>query len=212
MPEAILTLSDIQKRFPCAHALEGVHFEICPGEVHALLGENGAGKSTLIKIISGVYTADSGQRCACVTQSFNSTTRAKRSDAHQQSTRTGLTPVERGGRHLHGACPSQIMGDIQAVRLARDGNPRPRVVGRTEHPRFQHRKVGELNVGNRQRVEIAKALSLDAKILIMDEPTAALTEADVERLFEIVRLLRARGVGIIYISHRLQEVFELADA
>lgn len=73
------------------------------------------------------------------------------------------------------------------------------------------RKVGTLNVGNRQRVEIAKALSFNARILIMDEPTAALTEADVERLFDIVRLLRERGVGIIYISHRLNEVFELAD-
>ena len=73
------------------------------------------------------------------------------------------------------------------------------------------RKVGTLSVGNRQRVEIAKALSINARILIMDEPTASLTEADVERLFSIVRLLRERGVAVIYISHRLQEVFELAD-
>ena len=79
------------------------------------------------------------------------------------------------------------------------------------HDMDVRRKVGTLTVGNRQRVEIAKALSLNARILIMDEPTAALTEADVERLFDIVRLLRERGVGIIYISHRLQEVFELAD-
>lgn len=79
------------------------------------------------------------------------------------------------------------------------------------HDMDVRRKVGSLNVGNRQRVEIAKALSINARVLIMDEPTAALTEADVERLFEIVRLLKQRGVGIIYISHRLQEVFELAD-
>lgn len=214
MPEAILTLSDIQKRFPGVHALKGVHFEICPGEVHALLGENGAGKSTLIKIISGVYTADSGEmRLRDQVIQFHNPREAQQHGVATIYQELGLYPELSVAENIFmGHAPRKSWGifkpldwhemETRALALLAELNI---------HDLDIRRKVGELNVGNRQRVEIAKALSLDAKILIMDEPTAALTEADVERLFEIVRLLRARGVGIIYISHRLQEVFELAD-
>lgn len=214
MPEPILTLSNIQKRFPGVHALKGVGFDMLPGEVHALLGENGAGKSTLIKIISGVHQADTGEmHLHNQPVTFHNPREAQQHGVATIYQELGLYPELSVAENIFmGHAPRKSFGwlkwldwqtmETRALELLAELNI---------HDLDIRRKVGELNVGNRQRVEIAKALSLDAKILIMDEPTAALTEADVERLFEIVRLLRARGVSIIYISHRLQEVFELAD-
>ena len=214
MPEPILTLTNIQKRFPGVHALKGVGFDMLPGEVHALLGENGAGKSTLIKIISGVHQADTGEmRLHNQPVTFHNPREAQQHGVATIYQELGLYPELSVAENIFmGHAPRKSFGwlkwidwqtmETRALELLAELNI---------HDLDIRRKVGELNVGNRQRVEIAKALSLDAKILIMDEPTAALTEADVERLFEIVRLLRTRGVSIIYISHRLQEVFELAD-
>lgn len=214
MTEPILSLRDIEKRFPGVHALRGVSFDVRPGEVHALLGENGAGKSTLIKIISGVHRPDSGT----MTLDGKPVHFSNPNDAQNRGIATiyqelGLYPELIGAENIFmGHAPRRRFGPFSIVDWPEmERRAREILADLNIHDLDVRRKVGTLNVGNRQRVEIAKALSFNARILIMDEPTAALTEADVERLFDIVRLLRERGVGIIYISHRLNEVFELAD-
>lgn len=209
--EKLLALTHISKSFPGVQALSDVQFEVVPGEIHALLGENGAGKSTLIKIISGVHHPDAGQ----ILLNGSPVTFSNPRDAQQKGIATiyqelSLYPELSVAENIFmGHAPRNFLGMVnwgemrrQALRLLADLNI---------HDMDVTRKVGTMSVGNRQRVEIAKALSLNARILIMDEPTAALTEADVERLFNIMRLLKERGVAIIYISHRLQEVFEMAD-
>ncbi|MBC6957500.1 MAG: sugar ABC transporter ATP-binding protein [Chloroflexi bacterium] len=175
MTEPILSLRDIEKRFPGVHALRGVSFDVRPGEVHALLGENGAGKSTLIKIISGVHRPDSGT----MTLDGKPVHFSNPNDAQNRGIATiyqelGLYPELIGAENIFmGHAPRRRFGPFSIV----------------DWPEMERR----------------------AREILADEPTAALTEADVERLFDIVRLLRERGVGIIYISHRLNEVFELAD-
>jgi ABC-type sugar transport system ATPase subunit len=212
--ELLLELEGISKQFPGVKALEDVRFSVRAGEIHALLGENGAGKSTLIKIISGVYRPDAGEmridgQAVQFTSPHESQARGIATIYQELSLYPELTVAE---NIFMGHAPRRRLGPMsvqdwgttyeRAVELLASLNI---------HDLDVRRKVGSLNVGNRQRVEIAKALSINARILIMDEPTAALTETDVNRLFELVRLLKERGVGIIYISHRLQEVFQLAD-
>ena len=204
-------MRDIEKSFPGVRALTGVSFDVRAGEVHALLGENGAGKSTLIKIISGVYQPDAG----AILIDGRETRFATPEDAKRAGVATiyqelllfpeltvaeniflGHAPRAGGGRidwRAMRAKAEALLASLEIDDLAAD------------------QIVGALSVGNRQRVEILRALSHDARILIMDEPTAALTESDVTRLFDIVRRLKARGVGIVYISHRLDEIFEIAD-
>ncbi|MCC7447810.1 MAG: sugar ABC transporter ATP-binding protein [Anaerolineae bacterium] len=209
--EPLLQLRGISKAFPGVRALDNISFDVYPGEVHALLGENGAGKSTLIKIISGVYRPDSG------TMTMDGQP-ADFADPGQAQARgiaaiyqeLGLYPDLSVAENIFmGHMPRGSFGALDwrtAQRKARE------ILDSLEvYDLDVNTKVRSLNVGNRQRVEIAKALSQNARILIMDEPTAALTESDVDNLFKTVRLLRSRGVGIIYISHRLQEVFLLAD-
>jgi ABC-type sugar transport system ATPase subunit len=209
--QPILQLADISKAFPGVRALDGVHFEMQPGEVHALLGENGAGKSTLIKIVSGVYRQDAGtihidERLV----SFNNPREAQERGVATIYQELSLYPELTVAENIFiGHAPRNRFGMVDWARMYQ--RAREILISLNIHDIDVKRKVGTLTVGNRQRVEIAKALSQNARILIMDEPTAALTETDVERLFEIVRLLRARGVGIVYITHRLNEVFELAD-
>jgi ABC-type sugar transport system ATPase subunit len=209
--EPILELNHISKQFPGVKALDDVHFDIRPGEIHALLGENGAGKSTLIKIASGVYQADAGEIIVNrETVRFNSPNDAQRYGIATIYQELLLYPELTVAENIFmGHAPRNAVGGIRwaimrekAIELLASLNI---------HDLDVTRKVGTLTVGNRQRVEIAKALSLNARILIMDEPTAALTETDVERLFSIMTLLKQRGVGIIYISHRLQEVFDMGD-
>jgi len=207
----ILELSGVVKSFPGVRALRGVSFDIAAGEVHALLGENGAGKSTLIKVMSGVHAPDAGT----MRMDGKELKLAGPDDARAAGIATiyqelllfpeltvaenvfmGHAPRRSGGVVDWPAMRARTQALLNSLEIT-DLNPA--------------QIVGALSVGNRQRVEILRALSQDARILIMDEPTAALTERDVQRLFGIVRLLRQRGVGIIYISHRLDEIFELAD-
>lgn len=211
MSDTILQLSGISKRFPGVHALKAVQLTVNRGEVHALLGENGAGKSTLIKIISGVYKPDTGDMwLGGQAARFNNPREAQQRGIATMYQELGLYPELSVAENIFmGHAPRSRYGLVDWRTM--EQRARDLLAELNIHDLDVRRKVGTLNVGNRQRVEIAKALSLNAQILIMDEPTAALTEADVDRLFEIVRLLRQRGVGIIYISHRLQEVFQLAD-
>lgn len=211
MTEALLDLSHISKSFPGVKALSDVHFNLVEGEVHALLGENGAGKSTLIKIISGVYKQDSGEmRLGGRVASFGSPREAQLMGVATIYQELSLYPELTVAENIFlGHAPRTRLGMIDWRTL----NNRAREIldSLDIHDMDVTAKVGAMTVGNRQRVEICKALSRDARILIMDEPTASLSEADVQRLFAIVRKLRERGVGIIYISHRMEEVFTLAD-
>ncbi|MCS6834581.1 MAG: sugar ABC transporter ATP-binding protein [Anaerolineae bacterium] len=207
----ILELHGISKSFPGVQALSGVDFSLELGEVHALLGENGAGKSTLIKIISGVYQADQGQMLIDgQPYAFHNPREAQRAGVATIFQELILYPELTVAENIFmGHAPRSRYGliDWRAMRQ----RAQELLASLEIYDMDVDSKVGAMSVGKRQRVEIAKALSHNARILIMDEPTAALTEADVERLFNIVRLLKQRGVSIIYISHRLEEIFMLAD-
>ncbi len=207
----LLEVRDIEKTFPGVRALSGVSFEVRAGEVHALLGENGAGKSTLIKIISGVYEPDSGSILIGGRETrFTSPEDAKRAGVATIYQELLLFPELTVAENIFlGHAPRAGMGRIDwSAMRARAG---ALLASLEIDDLAANQVVGALSVGNRQRVEILRALSHDARILIMDEPTAALTESDVTRLFDIVRRLRARGVGIVYISHRLDEIFAIGD-
>ena len=207
----LLQVRDIEKAFPGVRALSGVSFEVAAGEVHALLGENGAGKSTLIKILSGVYQPDGG--AILHRWARGSLRHARRRQARRRgddlSGTAALSGTDRRREHLPRPCALAGGGriDWRTMRTKAEA-----LLGSLEIDDLAADQiVGALSVGNRQRVEILRALSHDARILIMDEPTAALTESDVTRLFDIVRRLKSRGVGIVYISHRLDEIFQIAD-
>jgi rhamnose transport system ATP-binding protein len=207
----LLAVKDIEKAFPGVRALSGVSFEVRAGEVHALLGENGAGKSTLIKIISGVYQPDAGEILVDGrNMQLSSPDDARRAGVATIYQELLLFPELTVAENIFlGHAPRAPGGRID-WRAMRDG-AETLLASLDIHDLAADQIVGSLTVGHRQRVEILRALSHDARILIMDEPTAALTEADVARLFDIVRRLKARGVGIIYISHRMDEIFTIAD-
>jgi ABC-type sugar transport system ATPase subunit len=207
----VLGLEHISKSFPGVQALDDVGFEVRAGEVHALLGENGAGKSTLIKIVSGLYQPDAGtMRLDGAEVRFASPHDAQAAGIATIFQELLLFPELSVAENIFmGHAPRTRLGALDWAAMR--AQAQDLLASLDIHDLDVTRLVGALTVGNRQRVEIAKALSQNARILIMDEPTAALTGADVERLFGIVRRLRERGVGIVYISHRLEEVFALAD-
>jgi rhamnose transport system ATP-binding protein len=207
----VLEVAGLEKTFPGVRALAGVRFDVRAGEVHALLGENGAGKSTLIKIVSGVYRPDAGE--------IRIDGREVRFAGPQEAQAAGIATVYQelllfpeltvAENVFLGHAPRTRWGGIdwRAMRAKA-----AEILASLEiHELDVAAPVSALSVANRQRVEIAKALSLNARVLILDEPTAALPEADALRLFAIVRNLRARGVGVVYISHRMAEIFALAD-
>ncbi len=207
----LLEVRGIEKTFPGVRALSGVSFDVRPGEVHALLGENGAGKSTLIKIVSGVYQPDAGSILVNGTQAhFSSPDDARRAGVATIYQELLLFPELSVAENIFlGHAPLAGAGRIDWRAMRTEAG---RLLDSLEIDDLSPDQiVGVLTVGNRQRVEILRALSHDARILIMDEPTAALTESDVTRLFDVVRRLKRRGVGIVYISHRLDEIFAIAD-
>ncbi|MDX2162110.1 MAG: sugar ABC transporter ATP-binding protein [bacterium] len=207
----LLELRGISKQFPGVKALDDVRFDVVRGEVHALLGENGAGKSTLIKILSGVHKPDAGTlRLDGQPVTFNTPREAQQAGIATIYQELSLYPELTVAENIFvGHAPRTALGLVDWKTMT--ARAREILASLNIYDMDVRKKVGTFNVGNRQRIEIAKALSINARVLIMDEPTAALTDSDVTRLFEIVRLLRERGVAIIYISHRLQEVFALAD-
>ena len=211
MSEPILQLAGISKSFPGVRALADISFDVRPGEVHALLGENGAGKSTLIKIMSGVYQPAEGTIILDgKATAFSSPQAAQDAGIATIYQELLLFPELSVAENIFmGHAPKNWFGGLDWSAMREKA--RELLASLDIRDLDVTALVGGLSVGNRQRVEIAKALSHNARVLIMDEPTAALTEHDVERLFGIVRLLRQRGVGVVYISHRLEEVFLLAD-
>ncbi|HEV8696096.1 MAG TPA: sugar ABC transporter ATP-binding protein [Candidatus Limnocylindrales bacterium] len=211
MGELLVEMTEITKDFPGVHALSDARFELRPGEVHALVGENGAGKSTLMKILAGIYDPDAGL------------IRYKGAEVQIPNPRTAR---DLGISMIHQEL--NLMPHLtvaQNIFLGREPRGRPRflvddrrlnrqtaeLIGHLHLKLDPRARVGDLKIAQQQMVEIAKALSLNAEVLVMDEPTAALTETEIEELFRIIRELRASGVGIVHISHRLEELKQISD-
>ena len=205
----IFQLQHVSKSFGGVHALQDVHFEIYPGEVHALLGENGAGKSTLIKLITGVYQPDAGELfLEGQPIRFANTRDAQHHGIAAIYQEPSLFPdLDIAENILVGRQPIGRWG-VDWKRMYQEAGDLLGRLGLALDPRT---KARELSVAQQQVVEIARALSINAKVLIMDEPTSSLTQREVDELFTIVRQLRAAGTAIVFISHRLEELFAIAD-
>ncbi len=207
----LLDMESISKAFPGVQALANVSFDVCPGEVHVLVGENGAGKSTLMKILSGVYGRDSGE--------IRLEGQPVRLANPRQAQELGVSIIYQEFNLLpHLSIAQNIFITREPRKFGRFFVDDTRLNAAAEQilsdlnlTMEPDELVARLTVAEQQMVEIAKALSFDAKILVMDEPTAALSETEINELFRVVRRLRDRGVGIIYISHRLQELKQIAD-
>ncbi|MFQ3621664.1 MAG: sugar ABC transporter ATP-binding protein [Spirochaetales bacterium] len=210
MSSYVLEMSGIHKHFPGVHALKGVDLRVNPGTVHGVMGENGAGKSTLMKIAIGLYKADKGViRFKGEEVSFNSIHEA----------------LSRGISMIHQELsPLPYMTVAQNIFLGREirtkwGFIDHKAIDREAGKILEDLKInipptqimGELSVAQMQLIEIAEAVSRKAELVIMDEPTSALTEKEVEHLFEIIRNLKAKGVAIVYISHKMDEIFKITD-
>lgn len=208
--EGILAISGIRKEFPGVLALDDVKLKVRPGSVHALMGENGAGKSTLMKIIAGIYQPDAGQIML----------RGK-----PVTLKSPLDALEQGISMIHQELAlMNWMTVAENIWIRREPK---NAFGLIDHGKMERQTqelfdrlnirldpaamVADLTVAQKQMVEIAKAVSHNSDVLIMDEPTSAITENEVEHLFTIIRDLRARGVGIVYITHKMNELFEIAD-
>ncbi|MET7637780.1 sugar ABC transporter ATP-binding protein [Streptomyces sp. NPDC005438] len=208
-PPEILSTEGLTKSFPGVVALDGVTFGVRPGEVHVLLGENGAGKSTLIKTLSGAQQPDQGRVLVDGKPvRFKDAQTAERlgiATIHQEF---NLVPDLTVAENIFLGRQPRNFGLVNRRRMNQDAQQLLRRVGLSVSPDAKLRGLG---VAHLQMVEIAKALSLQARVLIMDEPTAVLTSEEVEKLFTIVRALRAQGVGIVFITHKLEEVAVLGD-
>ncbi len=206
----LLAVQNVRKEFPGVLALDDVQFRLRRGTVHALMGENGAGKSTLMKILAGIYTPDAGEFLL-----KNQPIRLK----------SPLDALENGIAMIHQELNLMpFMTVAENIWIRREPKNR---FGFVDHARMRRMtsdlferlnidldpdaEVRDLTVANRQMVEIAKAVSYNSDVLIMDEPTSALTEREVEHLFAIIRSLRESGIGIVYITHKMNELFEIAD-
>ncbi|UXT61353.1 sugar ABC transporter ATP-binding protein (plasmid) [Agrobacterium fabrum] len=208
--DGLLAIDGIRKEFPGVVALDDVRLRVRPGTVHALMGENGAGKSTLMKIIAGIYQPDAGEI---------------RLRGLPVTLKSPLDALEQGVAMIH-----QELALMNSMTVAENiwirREPKNRF-GLIDHPNMAkmtedlfsrlnikldpQAQVSELTVAQKQMVEIARAVSYESSILIMDEPTSALTDREVEHLFAIIRDLRSRGIGIVYITHKMNELFEIAD-
>ncbi|SPF06316.1 sugar ABC transporter ATP-binding protein [Streptomyces sp. MA5143a] len=210
LPSPLLALRGIGKSFLGVRVLDGVDLQVRPGEVHAVVGENGAGKSTLMKVVSGVHLPDEGTvEFAGAPRTFRSPREAQQAGigiVHQELTllpeRTVAENVWLGREPLRrGLVDRRAMLNRTAGLLAS--------IGEGSLP--PDTRVGRLGVAQQQVVEIVKALALDARLLIMDEPTAALADHEVDQLYALVRRLQEHGMGVLYVSHRLKEVFDLSS-
>lgn len=209
MNEVIVSMNNISKSFPGVKALDKVHFELRSGEVMALLGENGAGKSTLMKILSGVYTRDEGTMQIFGKEYGDLTPK--------QAQQVGVAIIHQElnmCRHLS-VTENMFLGREVRGRISLNNaemeKEAKRILDDLKIDIDPRQTVGDLPVSKQQMVEIAKALSINAKILIMDEPTSSLTAREIEDLFRIIRKLKAEGHGIVYISHRLEELAHIVD-
>ncbi len=205
----LLEMLDIEKEFPGVKALDGARLQLRKGTVHALMGENGAGKSTLMKCLFGVYLEDAG--------TIKIEDKVVRFDSPKQALDNGVAMVH---QELNQVLRRSVMENMWLGKF-------PKSNGLIDHKKMYNETkkifdeldididpkvmIGKLSVSQRQMAEIAKAVSYDAKILVLDEPTSSLTQEEVEHLFKIINKLRDRGVGIIYISHKMEEILRISD-
>ena len=211
MAEYVLQVRGISKTFSGTRALNGVHFAIKPGEVVGLVGENGAGKSTLMKIITGVYGADSGtilleERAVGFKNSLEAL-RAGIAMMHQELNLFRNISVYEN-IYLDRKDYRNCFGRIDRNKMKRDARELMQKLGAALDVET---KAAYLSIREQQIVEIARAVSSNAKVIIMDEPSAALTEGEVQNMFEVVRTLKNRGVAVIYVSHRMNEIKQICD-
>lgn len=208
--EYILEVDNVRKEFPGVVALDDVQLRIRPGSVHALMGENGAGKSTLMKIIAGIYNPDKGE---------------VRFAGKQLDIKTPIDALNSGIAMIHQEL--NLMNTMTVAENVWIRREPKNALGLIDHDQMNKQTqalfdelnlnldpkamVGDLTVAQKQMIEISKAVSYKSDVLIMDEPTSAITESEVERLFAIIRDLKAKGVGIVYITHKMDELFEIAD-
>ncbi|HEY8301473.1 MAG TPA: sugar ABC transporter ATP-binding protein [Jatrophihabitans sp.] len=205
----VLELVGVSKQFPGVRALESVDFGVRPGEVHALVGENGAGKSTLIKVATGVYTADSGQvRYQDSPVSFASPLEAQHAGISTIYQEVNLVPLMSAARNLYLGREPRRFGLIDVAKMRADAR---RALKRYGIDINVSRPLRSLGLGVQQMVAIARAVDIDARVVIMDEPTSSLEQREAETLFRVIAQLRESGIGIVYVSHRLDELYRICD-
>ena len=210
MTQPVLRLEDIVKTFPGVRALDGVSLSVMPGEVHALMGENGAGKSTLMKVLGGIHQPTEG----AIYMGDQKVVMAGPLEAkakgivfiHQElSLAEELSVAE---NIYLGELPRKSFGRVDWATLTKKTDA---ILGKLNVGFDARTRVGDLSIANQQMVEIARALTVDAKAVIFDEPTASLTDAEKVVLFDVIADLKRDGVGVIYISHRMEEIFRITD-
>ncbi|WP_066055971.1 sugar ABC transporter ATP-binding protein [Robertmurraya korlensis] len=209
--QPLVQMRGISKAFSGNRVLENVEFEILPGEVHALMGENGAGKSTLMKILTGIYERDAG------------TVFVRGKEVHFKNTKeaeyTGIAVIHQELNIIPYLSVTENMFLGKELTIGKTGIIKYKEM-KTKTREYLHRlgididpdvETGTLSVGQQQMIEIARAVAANTEVLIMDEPTAALTDREIHALFQVINSLREQGVGIVYISHRMDEIFEICD-
>ncbi len=210
MANSILEMKNITKKFPGVMALDGVSFSVNEGEVHALVGENGAGKSTLMKILNGVYAADEGEvlingKKVCINNPLD----AQQNGLSIIYQEFNLVPSLSVAENIY---IGRLLNNNKKLIDWKDINAKAdELLKKLNYDLDPKTPIDNLSVAQMQMTEIAKALSFNAKIIVMDEPSAVLTENELKKLFDIVRDLKKNGITVIYISHRLEEIFQICD-
>ena len=210
MTQPILELTGIDKAFPGVKALDNACLNVYPGRVMALLGENGAGKSTLMKVLTGIYSLDAGDiRYQGVNAAFQGPKHSQEAGISIIHQELNLIPELTIAENIFlGRERVSPLGRIRWSEMYKEADA---LLTRLNVKHSSKDQLGSLSLGEQQMVEIAKALSFDSKVIIMDEPTDALTDTESESLFAVIEELRQEGCGIVYISHRLKEIFQMCD-
>lgn len=205
----VLSVTGLSKSFPGVRALQNVSFDLRAGEVHALVGENGAGKSTLIKVMTGVYQPDHGEIRYCGEPAhFNSPLEAQQVGLSTIYQEINLVPLMSVARNLFLNREPRRFGLIDSTRMKREAHRILRQYGVDVNV---SRPLRSLGLGAQQMVAIARAVQIDARVVIMDEPTSSLERREVDTLFAVIRRLRDQGIAIVYVSHRMNELYEICD-
>ena len=205
----VLEMKNIHKSFPGVRALQGVDFKLCKGEVHALMGENGAGKSTLIKVLTGVYEKDDGEiylegnEKAVVIRSPQDAQNLGISTVYQEIT---LCPNLSVAENMYIGRTTSMLRDWKKMNADAE-----KILKSLDIPATATQELSSCSIAVQQMVAIARAVDMDCKVLILDEPTSSLDEQEVEKLFKLMRDLKKRGVGIIFVTHFLDQVYEICD-
>ncbi|KHT63501.1 sugar ABC transporter ATP-binding protein [Photobacterium gaetbulicola] len=210
MTQPILELKDIEKAFPGVKALDKASLNVYPGKVMALMGENGAGKSTLMKALTGIYHMDAGEiRYQGQAVNFNGPRHSQEAGISIIHQELNLIPELTIAENIFlGREKTNAFGGIKWSQMYKEADA---LLARLNVKHSSRTLLGDLSLGEQQMVEIAKALSFKSQVIIMDEPTDALTDTETESLFKVINELREEGTGIVYISHRLKEIFEICD-